>query len=929
MFCRIKLPGKDAHVNNMEKIKSLWNGNPVKMMGKTWKFNNIVKMHGHTEVNKDSLHFLKWSIEKDWIKKGFHEDFMLSEGEVNRIVLEMDAYNKRIQGNYANGLEKSLYVGEALSKRSPISLKHEYSLDAAVNYERNAMNQNKKLSELSADELGKAYWDSKDAILRFGNPLIKEINKLQKKAAQTGTSSDKARYLKAIEEFMISDEGKVLDQYIKLAQMPSKDFSYIVKKNNSLEQPYNNHVIRAVEFQRNHSKEMGKVLVDGLKNLKHLAVVNHLGLTSADKLSDSRVKSSPELRSILRKVDEAIARVEKGMEEGGYFPHFLLENLVDMKNANENFLASKVRNNTKQNMDALVYSLDNVYSITRDIEAGIPDHAKPRAEELIRSYNKNPLEVMKQYGYNVISFNKQTRMARVFLESMKQIDKAEISPEFVRAMKNHLLEVYTISSQGHKDRPDWVNNAIFTLSAAQTAKTMALALPTAALNAGQIINYYAAIGMKAKRNADVAQKHDPELQRMLREDSKETGFEFMDSDIAQELYAEGLLPSKGVDPKTVRFNSNNGKIEFEQNGVMRNLAPLAEWGMQKLLIFQRITENWSRRKTWNTAYTLKYLEQKSQPAYWESVGESKARANQKDAANQAVKTFLYEYAPHSKAPTQRGYASIKGPNGEVINKSQVYTTAVTTPLMALMHFPASLLNMQVKIAKGAKKAFKAGQWDSQELEYAVRYAGVFAGIKLASVVMNADFTKILGNNTIETAENMVGTIGYALEDELKMTPMSELFKPPKGKERVRGLVSTVTGPLPDTARYLLDTTLFASMDHDTMSKILWGNVDYSEQTGNEAEKAKWYQLATEYGRIRAKYLPAIRDGRGWDIFRHMLSAYPSTETKKLHKQYVSPTLTSLIGKRRKKKRKGKAKRQEQMTILTALDNLSRSNFNRS
>ena len=150
---------------------------------------------------------------------------------------------------------------------------------------------------------------------------------------------------------------------------------------------------------------------------------------------------------------------------------------------------------------------------------------------------------------------------------------------------------------------------------------------------------------------------------------------------------------------------------------MKYIAPKAEWAMQKLLIFQRITENWSRRKTWNTAYALKYLEQKSQPAFWESIGESRARANQKDAANQAVKTFLYEYAPHSKAPTQRGYASIKGPNGEVINKSQVYTTAVTTPLMALMHFPASLLNMQVKIAKGAKKAFKAGQWDSQELEY--------------------------------------------------------------------------------------------------------------------------------------------------------------------------------------------------------------------
>ena len=160
---------------------------------------------------------------------------------------------------------------------------------------------------------------------------------------------------------------------------------------------------------------------------------------------------------------------------------------------------------------------------------------------------------------------------------------------------------------------------------------------------------------------------------------------------------------------------------------------------------------------------------KSQPAYYEKIskaGDVTVRRKARNAALNAVKSFLYEYAPHEKSQISRGVSPKFGPDGKVINKFQVAFTAGTSALATLMHFPLSLLNMQVKFAKGAHKAIKAGQYDAPELEYYLRYAGIYAAIQLGSVISNMNFNNILENDTINRGIEINKTLGGAIESEL-------------------------------------------------------------------------------------------------------------------------------------------------------------------
>ena len=59
-----------------------------------------------------------------------------------------------------------------------------------------------------------------------------------------------------------------------------------------------------------------------------------------------------------------------------------------------------------------------------------------------------------------------------------------------------------------------------------------------------------------------------------------------------------------------------------------------------------------------------------------------------------------------------------------------------------------------------------------------------------------------------------------------------------------------------------------------------GNVDYSDTSNDNVLRYSDYQYSTEYGRMKHKILPAIRDGRGMDLLRHYLAFYPSEGIKK-------------------------------------------------
>ena len=152
------------------------------------------------------------------------------------------------------------------------------------------------------------------------------------------------------------------------------------------------------------------------------------------------------------------------------------------------------------------------------------------------------------------------------------------------------------------------------------------------------------------------------------------------------------------------------------------------------------------------------------------------------------------------------------------------------------------------------------EW-SPELQYALRYAGLFGMIQLSSILMNVNFNNILENETI----NKIGRIE------------KNLLEYDSEDTATFGLLSEFTGPSVSHMKYFSIVAGLVNMD-DPLTKIMLGNVDYNEET-EDVLRYTDYQWSTEYGRLKNKIIPAIRDGRGVDVLRHYLSLYPSSWIK--------------------------------------------------
>jgi hypothetical protein len=97
-----------------------------------------------------------------------------------------------------------------------------------------------------------------------------------------------------------------------------------------------------------------------------------------------------------------------------------------------------------------------------------------------------------------------------------------------------------------------------------------------------------------------------------------------------------------------------------------------------------------------------------------------------------------------------------------------------------------------------------------------------------------------------------------------------------------GLLSEFTGPTIGHLKYAMIMSGLLQLDTPTQ-KIIFGNVDYTNDS-EESRRYTDYQYSTEYGRLRHKILPAIRDGRGVDLFRHYLNFYPAPWIKEARRK---------------------------------------------
>jgi len=213
----------------------------------------------------------------------------------------------------------------------------------------------------------------------------------------------------------------------------------------------------------------------------------------------------------------------------------------------------------------------------------------------------------------------------------------------------------------------------------------------------------------------------------------------------------------------------------------------------------------------------------------------------------------------------------------------------------LLHYPMSLMETHYDALKGVHKSLLAKQGlESEEIQYAMRYAIISSGVALASVLTNTDFTNIIENESIERIKRVADDI-------------LEFDNPDKG---TFGLMGEFTGPALGTLKHLMVANEIIDIDNNDLNKILFGNVDFADDSDKLSQLYSAYQFSTAWGFAKNKLAPAVQSGRGRDLITHWLKLYPNQWTKTGHEM--------VFGKKSKKKRKSKNTNERALAILESM-----------
>ena len=846
---------KQKRIEKIDELYDLWRERP-----------NIVKRFTdkHTGFNENASkemfeHFLSERLELP-----FNADVPFNEGHFRRMKVEINFYNRALGGKFGNFV---FMVPEGLSKKDPTSRKFYNSLNSILNHERTnistIMSRSSKVSNLLFDAYMSEHKVGKIEGIFKGNKAIKELREIRDKLVDAGPNDPVfSEFAVKMEDFLKSDNGKIIRQFKELIEMNNQDF--VDAKSPKVIEEYNPSVYKAVQESRKMLNEMGRVYVNGLQSFTQLIALKYTN----QKNIGQAMRISPRAKMLIEEVQGYVANMniylnaKPGSKEWkaqeGYFPHMTFETIVEVKNK-----INRVVDSNKGNMET---SIKDVIDTIRDSVNmnQLPDHIKGRTPSLNKHWEVDPTFVLNEYGHQAVKFNKLVHTQIEYLDALKSIPKND-DMQFVKGLKRFIEEEYTVFTEGTSHRADWVNNTVTVLSALQTARTMGLNITGGIKNALSAAHFYSRVGYGTLSNT-IKEYNTGDFGSMVRRIEQKQGFLFTDA--AKELYNEGLISKDDMATGDFVFDANTGKLMKGSTPVKDWLISAGEWTIDKALIFHRVTENSTRKWMFRTALYKKYQ-------YLTDLGyeASKAETFATNFALKMVNGFAYEYARHAKAKVMRGeFRTVEEIGNQTIVRKLMSDagSAISEVSFQLMHYPLSLVETQIHAGSGAFKALLARQGlsESADMQYFSRMAGTSLLVSLASVLTNTNLFNLFENETQERLTRVV--------DDL-----TQYDNPDKG---TFGLISEATGPTISHLKYLMIVGGIIDLEHSNLNKIIFGNVDFSDDSDKLTDMYSAYQISTAWGVTKNKLWPAIKSGRGRDLFTHYLKLYPSSWTKKYHEQ---------------------------------------------
>ena len=867
---------------NMAKMDGIWNHFISKK-------NVVNRFGGKNDFNGEAAaQNLKWLIETK-IELPWEADIYHDDANYRRIKVEIDAYANALGGKFSN---LAFVVPEGISKQDPTSRHFYLQLNNILNYERvnisKVLTDNGVIAAHMLDAYEMVHGKGK------GDQALKKLRAIRKEMAEADPNKHvQAEFVAAIEEFVMKDkEGETLKEFIDLIHMSKGDFKEARKPDfvdksefmmdGTTENPFymqkrsfNPHVYQAVIRAKENLQYMSKVYINslgGLQKVIALKFTNNANVETARNIN-------PKAERMIKIIDDSIADIKKGVDDGGYFPEVQFDTILQIKDR-----LSKAMNATTANRDYAFADVVNNVLAKVDINS-LPAHAQRKSNVIEQYWEKDPLMVLKEYGDQAAQFNKMMHTQIVYLDALKHLPKTDI--QFQKGLRRFIDEEYTVFTHGTSGRPDWANGMVSTLNSLQTARTMGLNITGAIKNAASAIHFYSRVGVRALNDTRAALKDGTRpFAKIMAKAEDEAGFLF--TDVSKELYTEGLITRD--QKKDVQFDPLSGKITIENTSAKDWLIDKGRWTLDKALYFHRLTENSQRKWMFRTAMHMKYSQLVNS-----GYDSERSRKFSQEYALRMVNGWAYEYAAHAKAKMVRGESRIveEFKDGSVISQQiKGGLGGLSEVAFHLLHYPMSLMETHYDALKGSYKSIlaKQGVRDSEELQYAMRYAGVSLIVALGSAMTNIDFTNIIENESVERIQRV-------LDD------LTEYDNEEKG---TFGLLSEFSGPTIGTLKHLAVAQEIIDIEHSDLNKILFGNVDFSDDSDKLSDMYAAYQWSTVWGVTKNKLWPSLKAGRGRDLITHWLKLYPNQYTKKANKfvfETALPTIHPDLGRKPKKKEK--------------------------
>ena len=911
--CTPPRPEIMEQLDRYEELEQKWNSND-KWKNINGRYGNLkleptahplaANNTGKSTQSPSFAHNILNELSMQTIEKPFDPFLPVTKNEYARLNLRIDRLNRQIGEGKLTWFDTIFKPKQAVANRYPEISYMINKLSKAANFERtqninymvgiDAVSKDLTAALLEADAISKG----DVTMMKFGkqNPYLKELDGLWEElitARYTGDTKKMQGVNSRLTEVVSREADGVLDKLINY-----------VEKNKSTDadgKRISLNIQRAGDGIRKFFDNMGDVTISGLRESMNTLSTLYFGSENpteqqlATPLGERWSRSKKGVDDTISVIEEkklvnTQAGLEKKMKEDpnyvfkGYFPHYLITEFSKLRDV----INKTVKTETELSDQAETLPTDRRMELLTSVDALVAQFGDPSqlkhtrgrlAEGLDNAWHKNPIGVMKRYAQDAIAFNKIHHVKSAYLKVIKNIKGSTEEIDFPRRMRKYIDEIYSTSTRGYADRDPLVNGIVRAITAAEFASKLGFGVTSAVRNFLSANHYLAAVGYKTWNEAMNTYRSNTQLADTINKIELKQGFKFRESNLA--AITEGLLPSTGVDRKSIDYNEFTEEIVYKQSGVWKSLDKAAAKATGKLAIFHAIGENMIRKNMFRTSWIMTYQKLKEAPEFeaTRSRGDAELRDIATNAALVTVNTYAYEYAAFAKAPAIGGTTKNFGAAGQVLGQ--------------FMHYPMSFLTQQTNMLRKAGESISVGDYKSPEVLASIRYAGIYAFVHLLSGAINLDLTHLLENDTAERIKDLALFLGAENDEE---------------REKVfhgsGPLTQFVGGPAVSDAIFYGNYMGLYRMPENDFAQLILGYSDMYDKKDKEKKERLISTLSVQAGKMINKDWPALTSGNAEEILRHELGLYPRAWTKEHF--YGKPWgIGRWFGKQKSKVKKGR------------------------